>query len=51
MTAIAKVLSRALSAKITVFGVLRQFALFGAAALFVGLLLATEGLDLSAGFF
>ena len=50
MTAIARALSRVI---ITLNGVeiLRQFALFCAASLFVFLLMQTDGLDLSPGFF
>jgi ribose/xylose/arabinose/galactoside ABC-type transport system permease subunit len=51
MTAIARVLARAFPfppARATVF---RQIALLCAAGLFVALLIATYGLDLSPGFF
>lgn len=50
MTAIARALSRALST-VNEIEVLRQLALFGAASLFVGLLMLTYGVDLSPGFF
>jgi hypothetical protein len=51
MAALARVLSRALPKTITVADVLKELALFGAAGIFVSLLLATYGLDLSAGLF
>jgi hypothetical protein len=51
MAALARVISRAFPAKISVTDALNELALVGAAGLFVSLLLATYGLDLSAGFF
>ena len=50
MIAIARALSRAVIT-INGAGILRQFALFCAASLFVFLLMLTYGLDLSPGFF
>jgi hypothetical protein len=51
MTAIARVLARALPFPPSRTAVFRQIALCCAAGLFVALLIATYGLDLSAGFF
>jgi hypothetical protein len=50
MTAIGRALSRAIIA-INKFEILKQFALFCAAGLFVFLLALTYGVDLSPGFF
>jgi hypothetical protein len=51
MAALARVLSRAFPTTITVPDGLKELALFGAAGLLVSLLLASYGLDLSAGLF
>jgi hypothetical protein len=51
MSALARVLSRAFPVNITVPDVLKEPVLFGAAGLLVSLLLASYGLDLSAGLF
>ena len=51
MAALARVLSRAFPATITVPHVIKELALFGAAGLLVSLLLAIYGLDLSVGLF
>jgi hypothetical protein len=51
MAALARVLSRAFPTPITVPDALKELAIFGAAGLLVSLLLASYGLDLSAGFF
>jgi ribose/xylose/arabinose/galactoside ABC-type transport system permease subunit len=50
MTAIGRALSRAIIT-INKFEILKQFALFCAAGLFVFLLMLTYGVDLSPGFF
>ena len=50
MTTIARALSRAF-VTINRIDVLKQLMLFAAAGLFVSLLMATYGLDLSPGFF
>jgi hypothetical protein len=51
MAAIARVLWHNFPVTGTVIGVFRTIGMFGAAGLFVSLLMATYGLDLSAGFF
>ena len=51
MTAIAKVLARALPKDSPELDILKQVALFCAAGLLVSLLMLTYGLDLSFGFF
>jgi hypothetical protein len=51
MAALARIFFRVFPAPITVPNVLKELLLFGAAGLFVSLLLASYGLDLSAGFF
>jgi hypothetical protein len=51
MTAIAKVLARALPKDSLELDILKQVALFCAAGLLVSLLMLTYGLDLSFGFF
>lgn len=50
MTAIARAFSRAIAA-VNEVELLKQFVLFCAAGLFVGLLMLTHGVDLSPGFF
>ena len=50
MAAIARILSRASGIRVDV-ETLKTIAMFGGVALFVFLLFATYGLDLSAGFF
>ncbi len=50
MTAITRAFSRAL-ATVNEIEILKQLALICAAVLFVGLLMLTYGIDLSAGFF
>ncbi|SHL90996.1 hypothetical protein SAMN05444159_7163 [Bradyrhizobium lablabi] len=50
MTAIARVLSRVSGTQVDV-EILKTIAMFCGVGLFVSLLLATYGLDLSAGFF
>jgi hypothetical protein len=50
MAAIARVLSRASGTEVDV-EVLKTVAMFCGVGLFVSLLLATNGLDMSAGFF
>lgn len=50
MTAIAKVLSRVTGTQVDI-ETLKTVAMFCGVGLFVSLLLATYGLDLSAGFF
>ena len=51
MTAIAKVFSRTVPATSSDFDILRAVAVFCGVGLVVSLLLASYGLDLSAGFF
>jgi hypothetical protein len=51
MTAFARVLARAFPLSPSRAAVFKQIALFCAAGLFVALLLASYGLDLSPGFF
>jgi hypothetical protein len=51
MNALARVLSRAFPARIRIRSILKEVAHLAAAVAFVALLLATYGLDLSAGFF
>ncbi|HMM88129.1 hypothetical protein [Bradyrhizobium sp.] len=50
MTVIARAVSRAI-ATVNEIEILRQFVLFCAAGLFVGLLMLTYGIDLSPGLF
>jgi hypothetical protein len=51
MTAITRVLSRAFQFPLSRSAVFKQIALLCAAGLFIALMWATYGLDLSAGFF
>jgi hypothetical protein len=51
MAALARVLARAFPTTAPGFDILKTVALFCGACLFVALLVATYGLDLSAGFF
>jgi hypothetical protein len=51
MAALARAFSRVFPTTITVPDVLKELLIFGAAGLFVSLVLASYGLDLSAGLF
>ena len=51
MSALARALARALPKKSLEIEIIRQFALFCAAGVFVALLILTYGLDLSPGLF
>jgi hypothetical protein len=51
MSALARALARALPKKSLEIEILKQFALFCAAGLFVALLMSAYGLDLSPGLF
>jgi ribose/xylose/arabinose/galactoside ABC-type transport system permease subunit len=51
MTALAKSIARAFSANSPQINILRQLLLFALAGLFVSVLIASYGLDLSPGFF
>jgi ribose/xylose/arabinose/galactoside ABC-type transport system permease subunit len=51
MTALAKTIARAFPANSTQINILRQLLLFAIAGIFVFVLIASHGLDLSPGFF
>jgi ribose/xylose/arabinose/galactoside ABC-type transport system permease subunit len=51
MTALVRTISRAFPANSRRIGVLQQLLLFALASLFVAILVATYGIDLSPGFF
>jgi hypothetical protein len=51
MSALTRAIARALPKKSLETEILKQFALFCTAGLFVALLMSTYGLDLSAGLF
>lgn len=51
MAALARVFSRAFPTTLTVPDVLKELVIFGAVGLLVSLLLASYGLDFSAGLF
>ncbi len=51
MAALARTIARSFSANSLRAGILRQLLLFALAGLFVAVLVATYGIDLSPGFF